>query len=241
MRSAGKKIVGLTSAGVMLALLACGGSSQNAAAPPTTTPPPPPVVTPVTLGVTRVFPALSFNMPVGALQAPGDASRWFIVEQGGTVRVFVNQSGAASTTVFVNLTGRVTCCGETGLLGLAFHPGFPADPRAYLSYTTTVGGQLVSRLAELRSADGGATLDPSSERLLMEINQPEKQPQRRAHRLWARRVPVLRARRWRGRRRRARHDRQRPGSRYAARQDAAHRRRFIGHALWHPRGQSLRH
>jgi glucose/arabinose dehydrogenase len=32
---------------------------------------------------------------------------------------------------------------------------------------------LVSRLAEYRSADGGVTLDPSSERVLMQINQPE--------------------------------------------------------------------
>ena len=172
MRIAIGRIIGLTSAGAMLALLACGGGSQTAAPPPTPTPPP--VVTPVTLGITRVFPALRFTMPVGALQAPGDARRWFIVEQGGTVRVFANQPDAASTSAFIDLTSRVTCCGETGLLGLAFHPLFPSDPRAYLSYTTTVGGQLVSRLAEYRSADGGATLDPASARVLMEINQPEK-------------------------------------------------------------------
>ena len=133
-----------------------------------------PGVTPVTLGVTRVFPALTFSMPVGAVQAPGDASRWFIIEQAGKVRVFANQAGAASTSDFIDVTARVTCCGETGLLGLAFHPGFPADPRAYLSYTTAVGGQLVSRLTEYRSTDGGATLDPSTERVLLQINQPQK-------------------------------------------------------------------
>jgi hypothetical protein len=133
----------------------------------------------VTLSVTRVFPALSFTTPVGALQAPGDASRWFVVEQGGKVRVFANQSAAASTSDFIDLSARITCCGEAGLLGLAFHPGYPADPRVYLTYTTTVGNQLVLRLAEYRSADDGVTLDPSSERVLMQINQPE--------RLWARR------------------------------------------------------
>lgn len=170
MRSVVGRILGLTSGGALLALLACGGGSPSAPPAPT---PPPPVVTPVTLGVARVFPALSFSMPVGALQVPGDASRWFVVEQGGKVRVFDNQSGVASARDFVDLTARVTCCGETGLLGLAFHPGFPADPRAYLSYTATAGGQLVSRLAEYRSADGGATLDPASERVLMEINQPQ--------------------------------------------------------------------
>jgi glucose/arabinose dehydrogenase len=153
----------------MLALMACGGGGQSSSPPP---PPPLPPV-PVTLSVTRVFPALSFNMPVGAVQAPGDASRWFIVEQGGKVRVFTNQSGAASSSDFIDVSTRVTCCGETGLLGLAFHPGYPADPRVYLSYTTTVGSQLVSRLAVYRSTDGGVTLDSSSERVLMQINQPQ--------------------------------------------------------------------
>jgi glucose/arabinose dehydrogenase len=165
MRSASDQIIAFTSAGAMLALTACGGGSPSS--------PPPPVFVPVTLGVTRVFPALSFNMPVGALQAPGDASRWFIVEQGGKVRVFANQAGTSSASDFIDLSTRVTCCGETGLLGLAFHPGFPANPQVYLSYTTTVGGQLVSRLAQFRSVDGGVTLDPSSERVLMEIDQPQ--------------------------------------------------------------------
>ena len=107
------------------------------------------------------------------MQAPGDASRWFVVEQGGKVRAFANQSGAASASDYIDLSAIVTCCGETGLLGLAFHPDYPANPRVYLSYTTTVGGQLVSRLAEYRSADGGVTLDPTSERVLMQVNQPE--------------------------------------------------------------------
>jgi glucose/arabinose dehydrogenase len=168
MRSTGDQFIRLTCLGVMSVLMACGGSGQSYSPPP-----PPPVAGSVTLSVTRVFPALSFSMPIGAMQAPGDASRWFIVEQGGRVRVFANQSGAASASDFIDLSARVTCCGEAGLLGLAFHPRYPVNPRAYLSYTTTVGGQLVSRLAEYRSADGGVTLDPSSERVLMEINQPE--------------------------------------------------------------------
>lgn len=164
-------MAGLGSTGAMLALFACRGGGDSNPTPP---PPSPPVVTPLTLSVTRVFPALAFNMPVGAVQAPGDANRWFIVEQAGTVRVFPNDATAAATSVFIDLSSRITCCGETGLLGLAFHPRFPSDPRAWLSYTASVGGQLVSRLAEFRTADGGMTLDAASERVLMEIVQPQK-------------------------------------------------------------------
>jgi glucose/arabinose dehydrogenase len=119
----------------------------------------------------RVFPGLTFSAPVALLQAPHDTSRWFVVEQAGTVRVFANQPGVATSSVFVALPG-VTSGGETGLLGMAFHPRFPANPRVYLSYTTTVAGALQSRISELTTPDGGATLDPGSERVLLRVNQP---------------------------------------------------------------------
>jgi glucose/arabinose dehydrogenase len=60
-----------------------------------------------------------------------------------------------------------------GLLGMAFHPGFPAmDPRVFVHYTNTTSGR-VSRISEFRSLNGGQTLDPNSERILLVIRQPE--------------------------------------------------------------------
>lgn len=157
----------LAAAYLFLGLAACGGSGDGSGGAP----PPPP--SRLTLGVTRVFPALSFSAPVGALQAPGDASRWFVIEQAGRVRVFANQAGASVASDFLDIRARVSWGGETGLLGMAFAAQFPADPRVYLSYTAIEGAQLVSRLAEFRSADGGQTLDPASETILLRVNQPE--------------------------------------------------------------------
>ena len=119
----------------------------------------------------RVFPGLTFSSPVALLQAPGDATRWFVVEQGGTVRVFANVASVAVSSVFVSVPG-VTSGGEMGLLGMAFHPGFPGVPRVYLSYTTTVAGTLRSRVSEMTSSDGGLTLTAGSERVLLTIDQP---------------------------------------------------------------------
>jgi glucose/arabinose dehydrogenase len=147
-------------------LASCGGGAGGGMG----NPPPPPTLT---LAVARVFPALSFASPVGALQAPGDASRWFIIEQPGRIKVFASQAGTSVTSDFLDITSRVSCCGEEGLLGVAFHPQFPANPRVYVSYTALEGAQLVSRLAEYQSRDGGATLDPASELILLHVNQPE--------------------------------------------------------------------
>ncbi|HEV7432536.1 MAG TPA: PQQ-dependent sugar dehydrogenase [Steroidobacteraceae bacterium] len=154
----------LAVAGLAVCLGGCGGGGSGS---------PPPTIGAVTLGVMRVYPGLSFDAPVGALQAPGDSSRWFVIEQAGRVRVFANQANTSVATEFVDLRARVASGGETGLLGMAFHPRFPVDPRVYVSYTAVENAQLVSRLAQFQSRDGGLTLDPASEVILLRVNQPE--------------------------------------------------------------------
>jgi glucose/arabinose dehydrogenase len=118
------------------------------------------------------FTGLNFTQPVAMLQAPGDRSRWFVVEQAGRVRVFDNDPAVASFATFVDLGARVAAGAEMGLLGMAFHPSFPADPRVFLSYTNEEAGR-VSRVSEFRSSDGGTTLDPGSERIVLTVSQPE--------------------------------------------------------------------
>jgi glucose/arabinose dehydrogenase len=60
-----------------------------------------------------------------------------------------------------------------GLLGLAFHPNFPTDPRAYIAYThETTPGVIVLRISEYTTADSGVTLNPASEQILFEMAQP---------------------------------------------------------------------
>lgn len=161
------------------------------APPPPTVPPPPPPPSPDSgldqrptnstciawdrpsvgsdISLTQ-YTSLTFSSPIAMLQAPGDNSRWFVVEQGGPVRQF-SVSNPTSATGFIDITARVRSGGETGLLGMAFHPNFPTDTRVFLSYTT--GTPLVSRISSFRTANGGATLDPGSEQILLTVNQPE--------------------------------------------------------------------
>jgi glucose/arabinose dehydrogenase len=123
----------------------------------------------------RVYPRLSFDLPVGLFQAPGDNSRWFVIEQGGVIMRFPNTLDPASAGLVLDVTDRVECCGEAGLLGLAFHPGFPATPLAYVSYTRPGPNQsvpLISYVSEFRTTDGGQTLDPASERPILTVLQP---------------------------------------------------------------------
>ena len=126
----------------------------------------------VTLALERIYPALAnFANPLLMLQAPGNGSTWYVVEQPGRVLAFDNRTSVSTTRVFIDIVQRVRSGGEMGLLGMAFHPAFPSDPRVYLSYTHDSGG-LLSRLSEFRTRDGGLTLDPASEVVLLSVPQP---------------------------------------------------------------------
>ena len=153
-------------AALALALPACGGGGGNGNPGP---PIPNPTDCATGIETPRAFPNLSFAAPVAMKQAPNDASRWFVVEQGGRIRAFENDPDADTTADFVDLTSRVHDSGEAGLLGMAFHPDFVNNGRVYLNFSELVGGGVRSVTAEFTSSDGGQTLDPGSERVLLTV------------------------------------------------------------------------
>jgi glucose/arabinose dehydrogenase len=150
-----------------MALGACGGSGDGNG----NRPPPVPNPTDCATGIEtpRAFSGLDFASPVAMKQAPNEPSRWFVVEQGGRIRAFENDPGVDTAVDFIDLTSRVHESGEAGLLGMAFHPDFANNGRVYLNFSELVDGDLRSVTAEFTSADGGQTLDPASERLLLTV------------------------------------------------------------------------
>lgn len=82
------------------------------------------------------FPSLpSFAVPVCITSPPGETNRLFIVEHSGDIVVVTNLA-APNRTVFLNLASEVYYTGESGILGLAFHPGFATNGYFYVSYTS---------------------------------------------------------------------------------------------------------
>ncbi|MCP3140867.1 PQQ-dependent sugar dehydrogenase [Pyxidicoccus xibeiensis] len=129
---------------------------------------------PTGVALQRVFPRLAFQQPLHVLQAPGDNRRVYVVEKEGRVRVFANEADPASSALFIDLSGRVNAShNETGLLGMAFHPRFASNGEVFLSYVgDDRGGKLNSYIVRYVSRDGGATLDPRSEELVLQLAQP---------------------------------------------------------------------
>ena len=139
---------------------------------PTCVAPPRPRPT-AAIALERAFPALSFQQPVGLLQPPGESGFWYVVEQPGTIRRFPAEDGAGEASLVIDLRARVEDGPtEAGLLGMAFHPRFAENGAVFLSFTDRGPNGLRSVIARYESRDGGATIDPASEAILLTVDQP---------------------------------------------------------------------
>jgi uncharacterized repeat protein (TIGR03806 family) len=122
-----------------------------------------------TVTLKDAFANLSFNGPVALLGHPSEADRWYVVEQGGTVRTF-SGSDATRSTVFIDISDRVSSGGEAGLLGMAFHPDFDTNRIFHLSYTGP-GSPLMSHISAFVANDS-LSADPQSETMILNLAQP---------------------------------------------------------------------
>lgn len=112
--------------------------------------------------------ATGLDRPVSLAVAPGDATRLFVTEQPGRVRIVKNGSLLASP--FLDLRNRVSCCGERGLLSIAFHPAYPVNGFFYVNYTDTSGNTVVSRFKV--DAGNPDLANSGSESILLRVTQP---------------------------------------------------------------------
>ncbi len=74
------------------------------------------------------------DTPTDLTHAPGDFERLFVLEKSG--RIVVIKDGAVLANPFLDITSLVDdSTGETGLLGLAFHPDYQTNGLFYVYYT----------------------------------------------------------------------------------------------------------
>ncbi|MGH7528765.1 MAG: PQQ-dependent sugar dehydrogenase [Gemmatimonadales bacterium] len=146
----------------VLLCLACGDGFRPPPPPPSPPPPPPPP--PVSLELISA----DLTDPVYATAPPGDPTRLFVVEQGGRIRIFRNDTLLPGA--FLDLQGRITSGGEQGLLSLAFHPQYETNSRAYVYFTDPQGDTRVVRY-QVSAADPNV-LDETTADTVLAVDQP---------------------------------------------------------------------
>ena len=109
--------------------------------------------------------------PLYVTSAGDGSGRLFIVEQAGRIRILA--AGAIQATPFLDMRTRVRSGGETGLLGLAFHPDYRNNGRFFVNYTRNGPTGLETVIAEFSVSGSNANLAVvQSERFLLTFSQP---------------------------------------------------------------------
>lgn len=122
----------------------------------------------------KVYTGLKVERPI-SLQVPADGTkRRFLVEQTGRIKILPGDETASEAKVFLDMTGSMAVEKdfEEGLLGLAFHPKFKENGRFYVTFSRQGPKRLVLAEYTVSKTDPDAA-DPASERVLLEIQEPE--------------------------------------------------------------------
>jgi glucose/arabinose dehydrogenase len=118
-----------------LALAGCGGAEEES--------------TPAAAaGYRFVQIASGFDSPVHVTASRGDNARLYVVEQAGRIRIVQKSSGRITGTL-LDIRSQVACCGEQGLLSVAFHPRYARNGKYYVNYTDRRGD---TRVVEYRGS-----------------------------------------------------------------------------------------
>jgi len=120
-------------------------------------------LTPPIYGYTTVnaFPGLNFGGALCIVSPPGETNRLFVLDKGGRMLVVTNLANPNITT-FMDLSTRVFTGSESGLLGLAFHPGYATNRYFYLFYsqnlTSSQGTGLHQRVSRFETTATNANV-----------------------------------------------------------------------------------
>lgn len=127
--------------------------------------------------------AEGFTSPTVVTSLADGSGRLLIADQVGTIHV-LNKDGKLSDQLFLDLRGKIAKLNqgfdERGILGVALHPKFKENRKLYVYYSAPRRNDAppkwdhTSHLSEFKVMEKNPSqTDPASERLLMQIDQPQ--------------------------------------------------------------------
>ncbi len=111
--------------------------------------------------------ATNLSIPVAITHAGDNSGRLFITLQAG--RILIYNGSEVLPTPFLDINPLVSCCGERGLLNVAFHPDYQNNGLFYVNYTNSGGDTVIARYNVSIDPD---VADPGSGVILLTVPQP---------------------------------------------------------------------
>lgn len=113
--------------------------------------------------------------PIVLTHAGDGSNRVFVATQHGVIHVFENRQNVKQSTVYLDITSKVSYSdrqNEEGLLGFAFHPNYKKNGQFFVYYTTTAAPHtsIISRFRV--SKDDANKADAKFEEEVMRVKQP---------------------------------------------------------------------
>lgn len=126
--------------------------------------------------------AEGFTSPVHLTEAPDGTGRLFVVDQAGLIHI-ITPDGQLLAEPFLDVSDRIVNLNpffdERGLLGLAFHPDYASNGRFFVYYSAPLregapaGFNHTSHISEFHVSADPNRADPTSERILLQVDQPQ--------------------------------------------------------------------
>jgi glucose/arabinose dehydrogenase len=154
---------------LLLAFAGCAddGGERTEATPPATTAEQQTSADPAQRRPVRLLPLGRFDQPTYITAPRGDRRR-FVVEREGRIRIV--ERGRILGRPFLDISGRVTSGGESGLLSMAFAPDYPSSRRFWVYYTDNQG---FIQIDQFRTPAGTPNrADPGSRRSVIRVPHP---------------------------------------------------------------------
>jgi len=125
-----------------------------------------------TIRLTRLFPHCTLHRPLQVLQAPGDDTHLYVLEQAGRiVRLDLANNQSSEAFEWLDIRERVNCEGnEEGLLSMAFDPHFEQNGAFFLYYTARKPRR--SELTRFQIDIVTGLANPDSAKVLLKVKQP---------------------------------------------------------------------
>lgn len=124
-----------------------------------------------TYELVKVFEDTNFSLPLQLTYDYKESPYVYIVEKQGLIKRMDTINNTME--VFMDLTQTVDSTeNEQGLLGLAFHPNFPEDPRFFVYYTEQNLSKLVSYEVRKAEDDKGYAVETTTQKDIIEFSQP---------------------------------------------------------------------
>lgn len=107
------------------------------------------------------------SRPTSITHAGDGSGRLFITQQDGTI--VIHDGAQVLPQPFLDITALVSCCGERGLLSVAFHPDYAGNGLFYVDYTDLAGDTVIARYSVSADPD---IANPGADLVVLSVPQP---------------------------------------------------------------------